>query len=158
MHFQNLCGQRVLFVALLVGLASSALAQEHTPQNEKNPFAGSAEAATAGEKVYKAACQTCHGGNGTGDRGPALNSGKFPHGSKDGELFLNVRNGLPGTQMPPFAKLSTEQVWHLVTYIRSLTGSNVKANEVVAGDVAAGDKIFYGKANCSGCQIGRAHV
>ena len=151
MLFQNYFGQRALFVWLLAGLAGSVAAQEHTPQNEKNPFAGNAEVAAAGERVYKAACQTCHGGNGTGDRGPALNSGKFGHGAKDGEIFLNVRNGLPGTQMPPFAKLSTEQVWQLVTYIRSLSGSNVKANEVVAGDIAAGENIFFGKGNCSGC-------
>ena len=53
--------------------------------------------------------------------------------------------------MPPFSKLNTEQVWQLLTYIRSLNGANVKVNEVVEGDPAAGQTLFFGKANCSGC-------
>lgn len=166
MSFQTLYRQPALFpgaratywalasvrlISTLLLVISSIQAQEHTPQNEKNPFAGSVEAAVAGEKLYKAACQTCHGGNGTGDRGPALATGKFPHGSADGQIFISIRSGIQGSQMPPFSKLSTEQVWQLVSYIRSLNGANVKVNEVVAGDPAAGKSLFFGKANCSGC-------
>ena len=111
------------FVAALAFSCAALIAQDHTPQNERNPFAGSSEAAMSGEKLYKAACQTCHGGNGAGDRGPALATGKFPHGGADGQLFINIRNGIPGSQMPPFSKLTNEQTWQLVTYIRSLSGS-----------------------------------
>ena len=143
---------RLLTCFSLAGVLASILAaQEHTPQNEKNPFAGNVEAAAAGEKLYKAACQTCHGGNGAGDRGPALATGKFSRGGADGQLFINIRNGIAGSQMPPFSKLSTEQTWQLVSYIRSLSGANVKLNETVEGDVAAGETAFFGKAGCVNC-------
>ena len=151
MSFSNLTQRLYFRIGTFVLLAGTISAQEHTPQNEKNPFAGSTEAAAAGEKLYKQACQTCHGGNGTGDRGPALATGKFPHGASDGQIFINIRNGIAGSQMPPFSKLSTEQVWQLLTYIRSLNGANIKVNEVVEGDPAAGQTLFFGKASCSGC-------
>ncbi len=151
MSFSNSTKNLFKQIGSFILLAGVIGAQEHTPQTERNPFAGSAEAAATGEKLYKQACQTCHGGNGTGDRGPALATGKFPHGASDGQIFINIRNGIAGSQMPPFSKLSTEQVWQLLTYIRSLNGANVKVNEVVEGDPAAGKTLFFGKASCSGC-------
>lgn len=128
------------------------LAQEHTPQNEKNPFAGNAAAATSGQRLYQQTCQACHGGNAAGgDRGPALATGVFKHGSKDGEIFLNIRNGVSGTQMPPFGGLTVEQVWQVVTYLRSLSGSTMRTAETVAGDPRAGETLFFGKAACASC-------
>ena len=46
--------------------------------------------------------------------------GRFARGSEDGDLFHAIRAGVPGTQMPPFAGLTDQQTWQLVTYIRSL--------------------------------------
>ncbi|MEO8049590.1 MAG: PQQ-dependent dehydrogenase, methanol/ethanol family [Acidobacteriota bacterium] len=134
----------VFFVA-----ASVTLAQEHTATNGTNPIAGSAAAVAAGEKLYRQTCQACHGGQARGDRGPALATNNFAHGSDDGDLFRNISSGIRGTAMPAFSRLTTDQVWQLVSYIRSLSGGG--ANEVVTGDAAAGEGLFFGKAACSSC-------
>jgi PQQ-dependent dehydrogenase (methanol/ethanol family) len=134
-------------------------AQEHTQQNEKNPLAGQAAAIKAGQRVYEQACQACHGGEGRGsERGPALSTGVFKHGSKDGELFLNIRNGIASTQMPPFKRLTTEQVWQVVSYLRSLNETPVVTNTPRAvGNAALGEQLFFGKANCAACHEVHGH-
>ena len=81
----------------------------------------SAAAVAAGQTLYSQLCQTCHGPAGQGgDRGPALTSGTFTHGSGDADLFRSIRSGVRGTQMPPFPGLSDTQIWQLVAYVRSL--------------------------------------
>ena len=86
----------------------------------RNPLANNPSAAVAGRRLYDQACQSCHGPAGQGDRGPALNGATFTHGGADADLFHTIRAGVPGSQMPPFAGFSDEQVWQLVSYIRSL--------------------------------------
>jgi len=49
------------------------------------------------------------------------------YGGADADLFHTVRAGVPGSQMPPFAGFSDEQVWQLVSYIRSLAPSSTGA-------------------------------
>ncbi len=146
----------IITLALLIcgcAFARVQFAQEHTQQNEKNPLAGNVTAIAAGQRVYEQACQTCHGGEGRGsERGPALAAGVFKHGDKDGEIFLNIRNGIASTQMPPFKRLSTEQVWQVVSYLRSLSGAPVATNTPrAAGNLALGEQLFFGKANCAAC-------
>ena len=131
-----------LFPALL-------FAQTDAPENLKNPFAGSPAAVKAGAGLYVQACQVCHGADARGDRGPSLN-GRLARGEKDGEVFLNIRNGVRGTQMPAFAQLSSDQVWQLVAYIRSLSAPEARESGV-AGDAVAGAQVFFGKAGCAGC-------
>lgn len=137
---------------LLCSITAMLFAQEHTQQNAKNPLAGNAAAVAAGQRLYEQACQSCHGGEGRGDRAPALTGGTFKHGNLDGEIFLNIRNGVPSTQMPPFRRLSTEQVWQLVSYLRSLSGAPTAASgERAVGNLLAGEQLFFGKANCAAC-------
>src|SRR4051794_38099606 len=107
----------VVVAAAAIGATVSTAQQSDTT---KNPLAGSADAAVAGRTVYDQTCQSCHGPAGQGDRGPALNTGRFAHGSEDGDLFHAIRAGVPGTQMPPFPRLTDEQTWRLVAYIRSV--------------------------------------
>lgn len=144
--------RRFFSVGLLCVLASGLWAQEHIPQNAKNPFAGNATAIAAGSKLYEQACQGCHGGEAKGgERAPALAGGNFRRGNLDGEIFLNIRNGIPSTQMPPFKRLTTDQVWQLVSYIRSLNAVAPVNTETVAGNLLAGEQLFFGKANCAAC-------
>src|SRR5262245_53654339 len=102
---------------VLAAIALEFLAQADTV---RNPLANNPSAAVAGRRLYDQACQSCHGPAGQGDRGPALNGGVFTHGGADADLFHTIRAGVPGSQMPPFAGFSDEQVWQLVSYIRTL--------------------------------------
>ena len=147
-------GKRGLSVVLLCVATGSLLAQEHSPDKEKNPLAGNPAAIAAGARLYEQACQTCHGGDGTGrERAPGLAGAAFRHGGADGELFLNIRNGIASTQMPPFKRLTTEQVWQLVSYIRSLNRAKPVAAAAggAAGNLLAGEQLFFGKAACASC-------
>jgi len=75
-------------------------------------------------------CKTCHGEKGDG-RGrmasmfdpPPRNfcCTKTVDGVPDGQLFWIIKNGSPDTSMPAFNKLSDEQIWQLVHYIRKLS-------------------------------------
>ncbi len=115
-----------------------------------NPFLHDPAAVAAGQKVFNSTCTACHGEGATGGRGPALNTGRFAHGSGDYDLFQTIRSGVPGTQMPSFAALPADDVWRVVTYIKSLAGRS-NANEVASGNAAAGEALFFGAGRCASC-------
>jgi putative heme-binding domain-containing protein len=85
-----------------------------------------------------------------GDRGPALAGNRRYLRSTDEELLEAIRDGIPGTPMPP-AGLSEEVVRKVVTYIRSLRVTAYDAP--VKGDVARGEKIFWEKGQCGQCHV-----
>ena len=58
--------------------------------------------------------------------------------------------------MPPYPRLTDIQTWQLVSYLHSLQGAPAAGTAAattmpVAGDVAAGEAIFHGRAGCAGC-------
>jgi PQQ-dependent dehydrogenase (methanol/ethanol family) len=129
-------------------LTGAAIAQPaDTPVN---PFARDPAAVAAGQKVFNSTCTACHGEGATGGRGPALNSGRFAHGSGDYDLFQTIRSGVPGTQMPSFAALPADDVWRAVTYIKSLSASG-GGIQAVTGNAAAGEALFFGAGHCTAC-------
>jgi PQQ-dependent dehydrogenase (methanol/ethanol family) len=135
----------------VVGLSVGALVAQQ-PDATRNPLAGNADAIAAGRRVYDQTCVTCHGPEGQGDRGPVLNRGDFAHGNEDGDLFHSIRAGVPGTQMPAFSRISDEQTWQLVSYIRSLGPGTSPASAAAASrDAAGGEALFFGKAQCATC-------
>jgi PQQ-dependent dehydrogenase (methanol/ethanol family) len=135
----------------VVGLSVGSLVAQQS-DTTRNPLAGNSDAVAAGRRVYDQTCQTCHGPEGQGDRGPALNRAEFAHGNEDGDLFHSIRSGVPGTQMPAFSRLSDEQTWQLVSYVRSLGPGNSSLSTAVASrDAAGGEALFFGKAQCSTC-------
>ncbi|MEW5974355.1 MAG: PQQ-dependent dehydrogenase, methanol/ethanol family [Acidobacteriota bacterium] len=139
---------RILSVCLTLVPVTVAGQALHAPVAQKNPLAGNAAAAQAGKKAYVNYCQVCHGGDGKGGRGPALTTGKFEHGGEDWQLFQTIQRGIPGTQMPNF-EIPEEEIWQMVTYLQSLSGTT--GEEVVAGDVSAGQKVFEEKGGCLLC-------
>jgi PQQ-dependent dehydrogenase (methanol/ethanol family) len=142
----------MLYLPLAAVCLSAALAiAADAPDTVKNPFAGNAAAVAAGRDLYAQTCQTCHGGEARGDRGPSLATGTFRHGGEDSDLFQTIRTGVPGTQMPAFSLLPTDSIWKIITYLRSLNANAAALNEVVAGDVAEGEKTFWGKGGCGSC-------
>ncbi len=102
-----------------VALTQTVVTTGQQSDRTRNPLSGDADAAARGAALYARSCQSCHGPEGQGDRGPAL-TGRLAHGDTDIDLFQTIRTGVPGTQMPPFGALADEQVWQLVVYVRTL--------------------------------------
>src|SRR5471030_1387780 len=96
------------------------LAQQPVSDVTRNPLAANPAAVADGQRVYNRTCQACNGTAGQGDRAPALTTTRFVHGNDDADVFHTIRSGIPGTQMPPFGGLRDEEIWQLVTYIRTL--------------------------------------
>lgn len=135
-----------LFLLLGVPLA----AQHGRYLNESNhPSIGNPEAIAAGAKLFASSCGGCHGPDGSGGRGPNLIRRSLWHPLSDDAIFRSIRNGVPGTDMPP-TNLGDDQTWNLVAFIHAISGP--AAENKNPGDVEAGAKVFWGaKAGCSKC-------
>ncbi len=143
-------------LALALLIPAAAFAQSDRAEAQKNPFTGNAQAIAAGRTLYNQACVACHGADLRGDRGPSLVSGNFSRGNADGEIFINIRSGIRGTQMPGFSTFTTDQTWQIVSYMRSMAAPAAPAaprNETVSGNAAAGRAVFEGKGGCLGCHM-----
>src|SRR5579871_365445 len=147
--------QKILVSIFVAGACWLALAQSERPEEQVDPMLGNQQAIAACQRLYNQDCAVCHGASAQGDRGPSLVSGRLQHGNADGEILLSIRNGVRGTEMPPFAQLSTDQIWQIIAFVRSLAGvtapTRPAAGEKVAGDPAAGKAIFEGKGGCLNC-------
>src|ERR1700720_431061 len=89
--------------------------------DSQNPAIGNLAAIAAGAKLYSSSCAGCHGPDGSGGRGPNLVGRVLWHPLRDENIISAIRNGLPGTDMPP-TKLSDEQTWNLVAFLHALIG------------------------------------
>ena len=121
-----------------------------------NPLNGDMQAILAGQQLYLNNCVPCHGASGKGD-GPAgigLNPrpGDFtqhmiPGKHTDGQVFLWIKNGFPSTAMPAWdERLSEEQIWQLVTYLRTFG----QAAQPADGAGSAGSATAQGLAAARG--------
>lgn len=86
-------------------------------------------AANAGRGIYTQNCAACHGLDGRGngpnsialEKKPANFTRDFFKQYPDEFWFYRVREGVPGTRMPRFGMvLSEEQMWYLVAYLKTL--------------------------------------
>jgi putative heme-binding domain-containing protein len=100
-----------------------------------------------GERLFASTCTGCHGADGDAVFGVDLGHGQFRNSSTDEELARTIRNGLPGTGMPPSA-FSDPQAAMLVAYLRSRVSTPVAQ---VPGDAGRGKAIFEGKGKCATC-------
>jgi cytochrome c oxidase cbb3-type subunit 3 len=103
-----------------------------------------------GKATFRSNCSFCHGLVGGGGRGPALNLGRFLHGSADDDIKGVITRGVPGTTMPSF-DFEKDELAHLIAYVRSLSESGAGNGAVqVPGDAANGRKV-YERSGCAGC-------
>lgn len=143
-----------LFSLVLGGCLLAAAPAAAQPDAEaKNPLAGDAKAVTQGRNIFRGRCAVCHGIDAKGYRGTDLTSGEWMHGGADPELFRTISRGVPGTEMPASPNLSDDEVWMLITYLRSLATGTAPVAE--RGDAGRGETLFWAKdkANCGQCHM-----
>lgn len=137
---RNLRLRKLLFLSLLVLIGVSILISIYQnrewkiPEEAKrrqNPFHSSPDALESARAIYLDKCAQCHGDTGKGD-GPdaplyypsptSLIDARHLDSLTDGELFYQISQGRK--PMPAFKKrLTEEQRWELVLFVRSLSGS-----------------------------------
>jgi len=115
--------------AVAVG-ASGLHAQSKDAAKMKNPVKSTPESIAAGKTTYNKYCKFCHNEDATGNGAlapkdthpPNLIDAKWDHGSTDGEIFENIKEGIgPKFDMKPMkAKMKDEDIWNVVNYLRSL--------------------------------------
>ncbi len=95
----------------------------------KNPVASTPESVTAGKQIFQKTCSPCHGITAEGGPGndlippaPDLTDDQWDHGSTDGEVFDNIKNGVqPDLNMIPWKdQLKDPDIWNVVNYLRSI--------------------------------------
>ena len=131
-----------------------------------------------GEAIYAKRCLQCHGDEGDG-LGPAaerlnppprdftLGLFKFVTSAfeaelpNDDDLFRMVRDGMPGTAMPGWSDLLSEQdMWNVIAYIKTFAelegepesqidyGTEIKSSPE---SIEIGNKLFHAGDRCSEC-------
>ncbi len=100
-----------------------------------NPVSPSLASLKRGEEVYNQTCATCHGMTGGGDgpvAGPPFGQGPFglvlPIGGQmsvakaltDGHIYATMTLGRG--RMPSYRRLTPEDRWNVVNYVRDLNG------------------------------------
>ncbi len=109
-----------------------------------------------GEKLYNQNCIFCHQADAIGKPGfaPSLTNKEFLSISSNKFLLSTIRDGRPGTGMPPFGHLGRSKVKAIVAYFRSHSklpyrGGSVNAQPTAKGDPRIGRLWF--EQICSTC-------
>jgi cytochrome c oxidase cbb3-type subunit 3 len=88
-----------------------------------------------GAERYRKTCAACHGEAGQGLIGPNLTDEHWLHGGKVTQIFESVVKGIPAKGMPPWGRaLAPEELRAVVSYIRSLSGTNPAGARGPEGD------------------------
>jgi mono/diheme cytochrome c family protein len=125
---------KLFFVSALVLLVSTTLVAQPKPwvvpdnfKSMKNPVVQSDASTKAGLAVFTKNCASCHGKTGLGDGVKARTLKDFPgnfskadfQGLADGGIFYKTKTGRG--EMPKYdGKLSDDDIWNVVNYIRTL--------------------------------------
>ncbi len=86
-----------------------------------NPYTGNVGAAAEGRQLFvQYNCSGCHGGRAGGGMGPSLRDSAWVYGNTDADLYDTIFEGRPAGMPTWGTKISADQIWKLITYIRTL--------------------------------------
>ena len=108
-----------------------------------------------GREIYNEQCASCHGSNGEGGIGTALNNKTRLQNTPDDVYFSVIRSGVPSSGMPAWSvdyggPLTDEDIRSAVTYIRSWEPTApIIEPEVFEPSAEEGALIF--DTNCATC-------
>ena len=136
---QQYCVRLLAVVILAVGgyaAVTAAVLQSHPAEPHRhpegqaleNPMEATADSKATGRQRYVFMCRDCHGNTGLGDGDMAHACGDVPdftdetwlHGPSDGEIFLVIKEGVSADMQPYAARITDEDIWHLVNYLKTL--------------------------------------
>jgi cytochrome c oxidase cbb3-type subunit 3 len=143
---------RLVCLIFSFALAATAQVVPFDPEYvipKENPYTTPADLKN-GQQLFMGQCARCHGPKGEGGRGAVLAQPRLRHAPDDESLFLVIRDGIKGTEMPAGYAVDTRETWQLAAYIRSL---GRMASETVPGDPARGQELYRTKGHCSQCHI-----
>jgi mono/diheme cytochrome c family protein len=88
----------------------------------QNPYHGQPEAIAAGHRLFSDHCAPCHGNRAQGTRNrPTLISERVQQQATEGDLRWFLRNGNLKRGMPSWSRLPDEQLWQIISYLKSLS-------------------------------------
>jgi cytochrome c oxidase cbb3-type subunit III len=102
-----------------------------------NPFEGNAGALKTGSQLYISYnCIDCHGADGSGAMAPSFADGRWHFGGSQAEVFQSIYEGRPDGMPTWGGRITNDQIWMLVTYVRSLSsGKNVSTENFTGATV-----------------------
>jgi len=116
-------------------VASGGVASDEG-KNLTNPVPTSEQSLASGKKLFDKLCAECHGAKADGVsevaaamaagevKPPDLTDDKWDHGSTDGDIFVDIRDGVGGAGAMKGLNgrpgVGPTEMWNLVNYIRSL--------------------------------------
>jgi cytochrome c oxidase cbb3-type subunit III len=143
---------RLICMIFSFALAATAQLVPFDPEYvipKKNPDTTPADLKN-GQQLFMGQCARCHGPKGEGGRGAVLAQPRLRHALDDESLFLVIRDGIKGTEMPAGYAVDTRETWQLAAYVRSL---GRMAPETVPGDPKRGQELYRSKGHCGQCHI-----
>jgi len=143
---------RLVLIILSFALAATAQLVPFDPEYvipKENPRTTPADLKN-GQQLFLGQCARCHGSKGEGGRGAVLAQPRLRHAPDDEALFLVIRDGIKGTEMPAGYAVDTRETWQIAAYVRSLGRT---APEAVPGDAKRGQELYQAKGHCGQCHI-----
>jgi cytochrome c oxidase cbb3-type subunit 3 len=107
------------------------------PPSPADLLAGAANPAVLemGAARFTRTCASCHGEHAQGLIGPNLTDDRWLHGGSVEQIFQTIAKGWPAKGMPPWGRaLKPEELAALVSYVRSIQGSNPLDARAPEGD------------------------
>ena len=126
-----MCKRLLILIACVATLACHRERRElNTSANDAkrvvpvrvNPYEGNAYAISQGQQLFEQYnCSGCHF-HGGGGIGPPLMDAEWIYGSTPANIYESIVEGRPNG-MPSFGgRIPDNQIWQLVTYVRSVGG------------------------------------
>jgi mono/diheme cytochrome c family protein len=117
----------LMFLIFSAGVLTAAVGADWLAQvpardrQKNNPYHDQPQAIQAGRLLFEEHCAECHGENAQGKKKrPSLRTAKVQTGASEGELHWFLINGNIRHGMPSWSKLPDQQIWQLVSYLKSL--------------------------------------
>ena len=139
----------LLAIASMLAPATAQDAGELSRPAE-NPFGRDPAAIQAGDLIFHERCAVCHGQKAQGSMAANLVRTRSVRRGSQAALFTLIRNGIPGTDMPPQPDLPDNGIWQIISYLRSLALPGQQPP--LEGDPQAGRVVFQ-EAGCISCHI-----